>query len=324
MNKTQSQLELFPSFIGNLPTKPYCTDDLATGLKIRPKNSAISFKYIQPNSPFYQHYLILDLDYESALSEILYSLDGIPMPNFVAETPNSGRLHAFFELKTPIYTTDASRQKPIMLANAVYLRLQQLFNADVGYSGLISKNPIHEQWRTYSLRKKPYTLNELSSKLDIDWQEAKKPPKQHEAIGLGRNCYIFHTARFWAYKAVREYRGKTYNNWLQAVIDHCLKLNEGITEPMQYNEIKGIAKSISRYCWKKDAYHYQEFIQRQAYKGALGGKKSNSSNGGIARANLYKEKKQTALTLREQGSKVSEIALILDVTTKTIRNWFKS
>ncbi|WP_332961352.1 replication initiation protein, partial [Clostridioides difficile] len=266
----------------------------------------ISFKYIQPNSPFYQHYFVLDLDYESAMSEILYSLDGIPMPNFVAETPNSGRLHAFFELKTPIYTTDASRQKPIMLANAVYLRLQQLFGSDVGYSGLISKNPIHEQWRTYSLRKKPYTLTELSSKLDIDWQEAKKPPKQHEAIGLGRNCYIFHTARFWAYKAVREYRGKAYNNWLQAVIDHCLKLNEGITEPMQYNEIRGIAKSISRYCWKKDAYHYQEFIQRQAYKGASGGKKSkrgckNDSERtlkpweamGISRATFYRRKNET-------------------------------
>ena len=97
----------------------------------------------------------------------------------------------------------------------------------------------------------------------------QKPPKQHEAIGLGRNCYIFHTARFWAYKEVREYRGKTYNNWLQAVIDHCLKINEGITEPMQYNEIKGIAKSISRYCWKKDAYYYQEFIDRQSRKGKL-------------------------------------------------------
>ncbi len=41
---------------------------------------------------------------------------------------------------------------------------------------------------------------------------------------------------------------------------------------MQYNEIKGIAKSISRYCWKKDAYCYQEFIDRQSRKGALGGK----------------------------------------------------
>lgn len=316
MNKTQPQLELFPSFIGNLPTKPYCTNDLATGLKIRPKNSAISFKYIQPNSPFYQHYFVLDLDYESALSEILYSLDGIPMPNFVAETPNSGRLHAFFELKTPIYTTDASRQKPIMLANAVYLRLQQLFGADVGYSGLISKNPIHEQWRTYSLRKKPYTLTELSSKLDIDWQEAKKPPKQHEAIGLGRNCYIFHTARFWAYKAVREYRGKTYNNWLQVVIDHCLKLNEGITEPMQYNEIKGIAKSISRYCWKKDAYHYQEFIDRQSRKGKKGNVQSLIKRRSQRNINIAKAKKLKSLNIS-----MKEIAKNCDVNERTVRRW---
>lgn len=316
MNKTQPQLELFPSFIGNLPTKPYCTDDLATGLKIRPKKSAISFKYIQPNSPFYQHYFVLDLDYESALSEILYSLDGIPMPNFVAETPNSGRLHAFFELKTPIYTTDASRQKPIILANAVYLRLQELFGADIGYSGLISKNPIHEQWRTYSLRKKPYTLTELSSKLDIDWQEAKKPPKQHEAIGLGRNCYIFHTARFWAYKAVREYRGKTYNNWLQVVIDHCLKLNEGITEPMQYNEIKGIAKSISRYCWKKDAYHYQEFIDRQSRKGKKGNVQSLIKRRSQRNINIAKAKKLKSLNIS-----MKEIAKNCDVNERTVRRW---
>ena len=194
------------------------------------------------------------------------------MPNFVAENPQNGRLHAFFELKTPIYTTDASRQKPIMLANAIYLRLRELFNADVGYSGLISKNPMHEQWHTYSIRKKPYSLNELSSKLDISWLDVKKAPKQDEAVGLGRNCYIFHTARHWAYVEIRKYRGKTYSIWLQCVMDHCLKLNEGITKPMQYNEIKGIAKSISRYCWKKDAYCYQEFIDRQSRKGALGGK----------------------------------------------------
>lgn len=318
MNKIQSQIELFPSFIGNLPNKPYCTDDLSTGLKIRPRNTALAFKYIQPNSPFYQYYFVLDLDYESAMSEILYSLDGVPMPNFVAENPQNGRLHAFFELKTPIYTTDASRQKPIMLANAVYLRLQQLFGADVGYSGLISKNPIHEQWRTYSLRKKPYTLTELSSKLDIDWQEAKKPPKQHEAIGLGRNCYIFHTARHWAYVEIRKYRGKTYNVWLQGVIDHCLKLNQGITEPMQYNEIKGIAKSISRYCWKKDAYHYQEFIQRQAYKGALGGK-----IGGVKRAEKYIALKEQAIILANQGFNNTQIAKKLDVSRYSVIKWVK-
>ena len=156
-------------------------------------------------------------------------------------------------------------------------------------------------------------------KLFVDGQEVKKPPKQHEAIGLGRNCYIFHTARFWAYKAVREYRGKTYNNWLQAVIDHCLKLNEGITEPMQYNEVKGIAKSISRYCWKKDAYHYQEFIDRQSRKGKLG----NSSNGGKARSNIYIDKRQKALQLNIDGMNKTQIAKELDVDRKTVARWLK-
>ena len=319
MNKIQPQIELFPSFIGNLPTKPYCTDDLSTGLKIRPRDTALAFKYIQPNSPFYQYYFVLDLDYESALSEILYSLDGVPMPNFVAENPQNGRLHAFFELKTPIYTTDASRQKPIMLANAVYLRLRELFNADVGYSGLISKNPMHEQWRTYSIRKKPYSLNELSSKLDISWQDAKKAPKQDEAVGLGRNCYIFHTARHWAYVEIRKYRGKTYNVWLQGVIDHCLKLNEGMTEPMEYNEIKGIAKSISRYCWKKDAYCYQEFIARQSYKAKLGNLKSIES-----RRKKADEMSKKAQLFKEQGWTNKKIAFALKINEKTVRRWLKN
>jgi hypothetical protein len=36
---------------------------------------------------------------------------------------------------------------------------------------------------------------------------------------------------------------------------------------MQYNEVKGIAKSIARWVWKRDGYAYQEFIDRQTRKG---------------------------------------------------------
>ena len=275
------------SFQETLPKKPYCTNDLSQGLLIRPKEMAIKFKYLQPDHPYYQNYLILDLDYESSLIEILYSMVGVPLPNLLVENKENGRSHIFFNLKTPIYKTNASKLKPIIYANAILKRLQALFNADVGYSGLIAKNPLNQHWIAHTLRSTPYSLNELADKLEIDWKEANKPVKQSDAIGLGRNCYIFHTARFWAYKAVREFRGKTYNQWLQTVIDHCLKLNEGITEPMQYNEIKGIAKSISRYCWKKDAYYYQEFIDRQSRKGKLGGVKS----GEVRRKNSISENK---------------------------------
>jgi len=199
-------------FTDKLPNKPYCTNNLEHGLLVRPKAVAVDYIYIQPDHPYYQNYLILDLDYESSLIEILYSMTGVPLPNLLVENKENGRSHIFFNLKTPVYKTNASKIKPIIYANAVLKRLQLLFNADVGYSGLIAKNPIHEQWRAYTLRDKPYSLNELASKLEIDWKEANKPIKQDEAIGLGRNCYVFHTARFWAYTAVREFRGKTYTN----------------------------------------------------------------------------------------------------------------
>ena len=48
----------------NLPKKPWCTDMKGTALLVRPKALAINYDYIQLNSPYYQKYLILDLDYE--------------------------------------------------------------------------------------------------------------------------------------------------------------------------------------------------------------------------------------------------------------------
>ena len=45
-------------------------------------------------------------------------------------------------------------------------------------------------------------------------------------------------------------------------------------EPLPYSEIKATAKSIAKYCWNRDSYHYHEFIHRQAIKGNKGGKVS--------------------------------------------------
>src|SRR5690606_34981385 len=114
--------------------------------------------------------------------------------------------------------------------------------------------------------------------------------------GLGRNCFVFHTARHWAYKEIRKYRGSIYSVWLDSVIQHCVKLNQGLIQPMTYGEVKGIAKSIARYCWKKDPYCYQEFIDRQKYKGRLGGIK-----GGKVRSAKYDELRMKARDLHSQG-----------------------
>ena len=305
-------------FKDRLPKKPYCSDNLDYGLMIRPKEISLKYRYIQPNSPYYLHYLVFDLDYESSLSEILYGLVGVPLPNLVVANPNNGRSHILFQLKTPIYTTDASRQKPILYANAIRHKLGELFNADPAYVSLVSKNPVSNYWKTTCLREKPYTLNELARNLDLTWKDVNREIQQDEAIGLGRNCFVFNTARHWAYKEIRKYRGSTYASWLDCVIQHCIGLNQGLTNPMTFGEVKGIAKSIARYCWKKDTYCYQEFIDRQSRKGKLGGIK-----GGVVRSAKYQPLRIKAKELHLKGLSCRKIANELKVSKSVVASWIK-
>ena len=303
---------ILDQFISTIPNKPYASDDLAYGVKICSKDAALLKVYLQPNHPYYLHNIVFDLDYEASLVEILYSKTGIPLPNLIIENKENGRSHAVYQLKTPVFKTDASRQKPIIYLNAIHRTLQHVLDADANYSGLICKNPLNDRWRTNTLRHTPYSLDELANKLEIDWKQISKPIKQDEAVGLGRNCYIFHKARHWSYVAIRKHRGATYNTWLQSVLDHCLKLNEGITEPLGYNEVKGISKSIARWVWKRDSYCYQEFIDRQTRKGQLGGK---------AKGKAYNAKRTQAVQLKEQGLNNSQIAKQLGVARYTIIRW---
>ena len=307
------QLELIlDQFINTIPKKPYASDNLNYGVKIYSKDAALLKVYLQPNHPYYLHNIVFDLDYEASLVEILYSKTGLPLPNLIIENKENGRSHAIYQLKSPVFKTDASRQKPIIYLNAIHSTLQHVLDADANYTGLICKNPLNDRWRTNTLRHTPYSLDELANKLEIDWKQISKPIKQDEAVGLGRNCYIFHKARHWSYVAIRKHRCATYNTWLQSVLDHCLKLNEGITDPLGYNEVRGIAKSISRYCWKRDPHCYQEFIDRQTRKGQLGGK---------AKGEAYSLKREQAYKLKEQGMNNTQIAKQLNVTRRTIINW---
>ena len=317
-NEVEPMHHTLQQFKDYLPEKPYCSNELIHGVCIQQKNTAVQFKYLQANHPYYQRYLILDLDYDAVMVEIFYSLIGVPLPNLLIENPQNGKAHLLFELETPIYKTDASRQKPIMYANAILRRLQQLYDADVGYSGLLIKNPFCEQWRVYHLHKTPYSLQQLADKLEITWQDAQKAPKTAD---FGRNCSAFQTLRTWAYKAIWQYRGKTYSQWQDAVLLQCTKINQGFVPPLQYGEIKGIAKSVARYCWKKDPHCYQEFIQRQKYKGKLGGKASQSSAGGKARSRLFVRFRQEAFQLHQQGMNKTQIAQKLRVNRRTVIRW---
>ena len=253
-------------FFENLAHKPYCADDLLYGLKIRPKKTAINMQYIPGNQPCMFHYFFFDIDRSDAV--MAWHEENLPMPYWTAQTQKNGHAHLCYKLEIPLCTSEFGSQKAIAYASKVQAGLANKLGADVGYSHLITKNPFHKDWRVTFWTEQAYTLDYLADFVELP----KKLSKEQEVLGLGRNCIMFDTVRKWAYKAIRAHRGSTFDVWLGEVLKQCKNVNNAFLEPLLYSEVKATAKSIARYCWKKDGYHYQEFIDRQSKKGAIGGK----------------------------------------------------
>ena len=255
-------------FYEKLPHKPYCSDDLGHGVIIRPKKTAIQKPYIQHNPPCLITSLVFDIDRSDAY--FAWSDVNLPEPTWIAKNPENCHAHIGYMLATPVCTTHRARQNVIEYLAKIEQAYSLALGADRGYSGLITKNPCHTAWENHIFDIEPYELNYLADFVELT--ELKTDLK--EVSGLGRNCMMFDTVRFWAYKAIREHRGSTFDIWLGKVLEQCQNANGAFIEPLPYSEVKATAKSIARYCWKKDGYHYQEFIDRQSRKGAMGGKKS--------------------------------------------------
>lgn len=284
LNKTQFSAD----FYENLPYKPYCSDDLGHGIIIRPKRTAIQKQYIQHNPPCLITSLVFDIDRSDAY--FAWSDANLPTPTWIAKNRLNGHAHIGYMLSTPVCTTYRAKQNVIEYLAKIEQAYSLALGADRGYSGLITKNPCHGKWENHIFGVQPYDLNYLADFVEL--QELKTDLK--EVSGLGRNCMMFDTVRYWAYKAIREYRGSTFDIWLGRVLEQCQNANGAFIEPLPYSEVKATAKSIARYCWKKDGYHYQEFIDRQSRKGKLGGRPSLGEPWkelGISRATYFRRKK---------------------------------
>lgn len=275
-------------FYESLPLKPYCSDDLGHGVIIRPKRTAIQKQYIQHNPPCLVSSLVFDIDRSDAYFS--WSDANLPPPNWIAKNRLNGHAHIGYMLSAPVCTTHRAKQNVIEYLAKIEQAYSLALGADRGYSGLITKNPCHGTWENHIFGVQPYDLNYLADFVEL--QELKTNLK--EVSGLGRNCAMFDTVRYWAYKAIRAHRGSTFDIWLGKVLEQCQNANGAFIEPLPYSEVKATAKSIARYCWKKDGYHYQEFIDRQSRKGKLGGRPSLGEPWkelGISRATYFRRKK---------------------------------
>lgn len=306
---TQQPLDLFSS---RLPSRPYCTDSLENrGLYRLPLAEAMQCLLIQPNTAKLVVCLCFDVD--RPLAAIDWNDRNCPPPNMTVRNPANGHAHLIYLLEAPVAVSDVARIKPAMFMAAIQEGLRRGLDADRGYSGLIVKNPSHKHWITKVWRDPPYCLEELAELVELPSPyEMRKRSRQVDYAGLGRNCTVFEVVRVKSYSLVRDYWGPGGDRAFErAVLDLVQQANmNDIGNPLQPSECRAIAKSISRWTWKK--FTPAKFREIQSERG--------QRKGAAKRDELL----PTAQSMAAEGKSLREISRELGVSFKTVGNWLKA
>lgn len=160
MNTNTTTRQYLSNVLNILPHKPYCTDDLASGLHVRPLNIAKTKAYIQLNPPLQQHYLIFDID--KAGSAYHWDDVNLPPPNIVIVNPETTHSQYIYKLAEPVATSEFSRPKPIKYLASIQCAYTERLGADWGYTGLICRNPFVYAGTTNIIHAKAYELSTLA------------------------------------------------------------------------------------------------------------------------------------------------------------------
>ena len=308
------------AFIGNLPHRPYCTDDTSSGLFIRPQTTALGYRHIQYNPPPHVASLVFDLDKPDSYHA--WQDAGLPAPHWISVNRTNGHAHIGYMLAAPVARTSAARQKPLRYLAAIEHVLAKRLGADMGYSGLITKNPVHSDWLTIWHNVEPYTLDYLAEfcpDADLAAFNGRTRKEAREASGVGRNVAVFDNVREWAYKAVRKFwRPNGYDAWADAVRAACERQNGEFASPLPVSEIKATAKSIARWVWNR--FTPAGFSQVQAHRGAKGGKVSKG--GGRPKSTNW-ALWEAIQSMKAAGYSHSTIADDLNISASTVSKYAK-
>jgi len=321
-------------FRDHIPAKPYCTDDLSAGLRIRPLQAAIGKAYIQHNGPGMVWTMAFDVDrpiVDPNTWSPVWETANLPPPNVAVQTPESGRGHLFYYLAAGVCTTSAARLKPMEYLAAIERAYTVSFGADRGYAKLVTKNPFSDRWQVWEIHSNPYTLDELAAWVDLTHSSQIKT---EEAYGTGRNVTLFHETRFWAYSAIRNYWAPNgLPRWQEAVLGRLEALNAQFPAPLPFSEVRAIAKSISRWTWQRTTPQgLQELIERthtpeqQRARGRKGGMAATNQAeagkaSGEARRVAREDLRATARLMRAAGHSYRGIAKALGVPHSTVIAW---
>ncbi len=165
-------------------------------------------RYIQANGPTHKYWLVFDVDKPNASLDWYDS--GAPAPNIVATNRDNGHAHLIYGLEVSIRTAPDGRSAPLRYAAVVENALREKLGADIGYAGLICKNPLNPHWQVSTWEP---CLYEAYKAIRLGWPEYER----------------------WLEACLT--RAEGYNK-------------KTFKEPLPQSEIKATAKSVARWTHK--------------------------------------------------------------------------
>lgn len=238
-----------------LTEAPYlsrCSDD-KTATRIRPREYAIRYPYMQVNRPGFVSWLIFDLDHNKAM---IWEDAGLPAPNLIVRNRTSGHSHLYYAI-SPICTTENARSKPIIYMKAIYEAVAARLDADTDFhSGPVAKTPGHPWWLTHELHSHVYELGKLADYVDLAVTRPWGRGPQLNEVSHSRHCILFEHLRYYAYSIVHRERKlgsfSTFTRQLEAYAHNSNSFHKlGFLENLGQSSIKATVKSVARWTWDR-------------------------------------------------------------------------
>ena len=142
-----------------LPRHTYASDELTNGVYREYKSHAVERRYIGLNGDQFTNFITLDGDKGNPSDWVDANL---PYPLYTAANPDDTRYHVTWQLADSVCRTEKARSKPLAYLAAIQRTLPVVLGTDPLYTGLITKNPLHGNWRVTWWGGRPVTLGELA------------------------------------------------------------------------------------------------------------------------------------------------------------------
>src|SRR5699024_3220991 len=242
---------------------PLATDDPELGVWREQRERALRRQYVETSPRALVAAVGIDVDRPDAVLRAFERPSDHPVPSWVVEG-NRGHGHVGFWLESPVCRTDAARVDPLRYLARVTEGLRRSLDGDQAYTGLLTRNPLHDEADVIWGTDKAYRLRELGT-VHTPRQLPRKPER---SSGLGRNVSMFDTARHEVYGLHDP--DQPLDDWHRVVVQHCHAVNStfdaALGGPLPFAEVQATASSISRWTRRNFTLSKREWHQSQARK----------------------------------------------------------